>query len=438
MPRFVIIGMGAAGYSAAETIRRHRPQDAITLLTEEADGYYSRPGLAYLLTKELPERQLFPRPANELDRMGVEQVVAQVARVDPRDRRVLLADGRAASYDALLLATGAAAIPPPFPGADLPGVVTLDTMDDLRQIHRVARRADSAVVIGGGITALELVEGLQAKKLRVHYLLRRDRFWSSVLDPVESDLVEQRLAHLGVQIHRHTEVNRVVGKMDWLGRQRVMGVETKDGRLIKCQVVAAAIGVRPRLELVEGTGIRTDRGILVDEFLETNVPHIYAAGDVAQALDPLTGKHQLDVLWPVAVAQGRVAGTNMAGTPTRYHKGVPVNVTRLADLIVTLIGAVGRRKEPDDDLLTISRGDSEVWRGIPGAMAVHDIHEVNRQRLMIKENRLVGAVLIGDQTLSPMVQQLIERGIDLSPILPALQQRSFDLAGLIQSVFDEN
>ncbi len=437
MSRFVIIGMGAAGYSAAQTIRHHRPQDPITLLTEEADRYYSRPGLAYLLTQELPERQLFPRPADELDRMGVEQVVARVDRIDPHKQSIQLADGRSASYDALLLATGAAAIPPRFPGGDLPGVVTLDNMEDLRRIHRATRRADAAVVIGGGITALELVEGLHAKKLHVHYLLRRDRFWSSVLDPVESDLVERRLAHMGVEIHRHTEVARVIGRKNWLGRQRVAGVETKDGRFIPCQVVATAIGVRPRLELVQGTGIRTDRGVLVDEHLATNLPYVYAAGDVAQAFDPLTGKHQLDVLWPVAVAQGRVAGENMAGVHTRYRKGVPVNVTRLADLIVTLIGAIGHSREPDDDLLTISRGDSEVWRGIPGALAVQDLHEVNRQRLMIKNRRLVGAVLIGDQTLSPLVQRLIEEKIDLSPILLALQHKSFDLVQLVRRVLDD-
>lgn len=432
MSRFVIVGMGAAGFSAAETIRQHQPQADITLLTEEPDRYYSRPGLAYLLTDELPERQLFPRSPKELDRMGMQLVGAQVARLEPDARRVVLADGRAAPYDALLVATGAAAIHPPFPGGDLPGVVTMDNIDDVRHILRLSRRAKSAVVIGGGITALELVEGLRAKKLLVHYFLRRERFWSSVLDPAESGLVESRLAYEGVQIHRHTEIRRVLGKKDWRGRQQVVGVETQDGRLIKCQIVAAAIGVRPRLELVEGTGIQTDRGILVDEHLETSVPHIYAAGDVAQALDPLTGKQQLDVLWPVAVAQGRVAGANMAGAQTSYSKGVPVNVTRLAGLVVTLIGAVGRGRESDDDLLTISRGDSEVWRGVSGALSVQDHHEVNRLRLMIKDERLVGAILIGDQTLSPWLRRLIERQADISPILPSLRSRSVSLADLVR------
>lgn len=426
--------MGAAGFGAAETIRQHQRRSAITVITEESDGYYSRPGLAYLLTSELPERRLSPRSPKDLDQLGLEQIVARVARVEPQARRVVLDDGRVASYDALLLAPGAAAIPPAFPGADLPGVVTLDNMDDVRQILRLSRRARSAVVIGGGITALELVEGLRAQKMRVHFFLRRDRFWSSVLDSTESELVAGRLADEGVQIHRHTEISRVLGKRGWRGRLRVAGVETQDGRNVPCGMVAVAVGVRPRLELVAGTGIRTDRGILVDQHLESNVPRVYAAGDVAQVLDPLTGKYQLDSLWPMAVAQGRVAGANMAGVPTCYRKGVPVNVTRLTGLVVALVGAVGQRGEPDQDLITISRGDSEAWRALPGVFAVHDYHEINRQRLMINGNRLVGALLMGDQSLLPLVRHLIEKQVDLTPILPALRAREASIADLVQRV----
>jgi nitrite reductase (NADH) large subunit len=432
LSHYVIVGMGAAGFSAAETIRQHRPGAKITLVTEEPYGYYSRPGLAYLLTNELPKRQLFPRSERELDQMGLRLAIARAERVEPRARQVILTGGRRLAYDALLLATGAAAIPPRFPGADLEGVVTLDNLDDVRHIMRLSRRVKSAVVIGGGITALELVEGLRARKVSVHYFLRRDRFWSSVLEPAESDLVESRLTHEGVKIHRHTEIAQVLGKKNWRGRQRVTGVETKDGRVIGCQMVAVAIGVRPRLDLLDGTSVRTDRGILVNDRLETSVPRIYAAGDAAQAFDPLTGKPQLDVLWPVAVAQGRAAGANMAGVPTDYRKGFPVNVTRLAGLIVTLIGAIGRPGEPDGDLLTISRGDSEIWRGIPGVLVVHQRHEVNQQRLIIKDNCLVGAVLIGDQTLAGPLQHLIEEQVDIGPIMPALQTPNVNWADLIQ------
>jgi NAD(P)H-nitrite reductase large subunit len=199
-------------------------------------------------------------------------------------------------------------------------------------------------------------------------------------------------------------------------------------------MVGVAIGVRPRLELVAGTDIDSDRGILVDERLETAVPGVYAAGDVAQVRDPITGRAQLDVLWPVAVAQGRVAGANMAGVPTLYERGVPMNTTRLAGLLVTLIGAVSARGEPDEDLITISRGDSEVWRGIPNVIVVHDQHEVNRQRLVLQENRLVGAILVGDQSLSPVVRQLIRERVDIGSYLPALQAPHAHLPEILNQI----
>jgi NAD(P)H-nitrite reductase large subunit len=247
-------------------------------------------------------------------------------------------------------------------------------------------------------------------------------------------LVEKRLVHEGVRIHYQTEIARVSGKRDWRGRHRIQGVETKGGEMIPCQMVGVAIGVRPRLELVAGTGIESDRGILVDERLATSVPGVYAAGDVAQVCDPITGRAQLDVLWPVAVTQGRVAGANMAGVPTRYERGVPMNTTRLAGLLVTLIGAVSSRGEPDEDLLTISRGDSEVWRGIPNVIVVHDQHEVNRQRLVLRENRLVGAILIGDQSLVPLVRQLVRERVDLGSFLPALQAPHAHLSEILTQI----
>jgi NAD(P)H-nitrite reductase large subunit len=429
--------MGAAGLSAAETIRRHQASADITMIADDPHGYYSRPGLAYVLTDEIPRVQLYPIDRERWGELGLRRVSGRAAQLRPEDRQVVMADGRTLSYDALLLATGSAAVPLNLPGGDLDGVMMLDSLEDMRRMVRVARRARQAVVVGGGITALEIVEGMRAQRAHVHYLMRSDRYWRNVLDATESRIVEERLSQEGVTIHRRTEIARVLGKRDLFGRQRVTGVETTDGRVIRCQALGVAIGVRPRIELVAGTSIQVDRGVLVNERLETSVPGIYAAGDVAQVCDPLTGRAQLDVLWPVAVAQGRVAGANMAGGQATYDRGVPLNVTRLAGLLVMLIGAVGTRGEPDPDLLTISRGDSEVWRGIPNVIVVHDQHEVNRQRLVIKNNCLVGAIIIGDQSLSGTIYRLIRDRVDVRPYLAALQAPHVDLVQVLQRIQGE-
>jgi NAD(P)H-nitrite reductase large subunit len=437
LARFVIVGIGAAGLSAAETIRQIRPSADVVLVAEDSHGYYSRPGLAYVLTDEVPESQLYPLNAERWRALGVRLIRGSAARLQPEEHRLVLDGGHSLNYDAVLLATGAAAVPLGVPGGDLDGVLTLDSMEDTRHILRVARRAREAVVVGGGITAIELVEGLRTQRVRVHYLMRGERFWRSVLDETESSIIEGRLAREGVVVHHHTEIARILGRRDWRGRERVAGVATSHGQVIHCQAVGAAIGVRPRLDLVAGTGIETDRGILVNQRLETSVAGVYAAGDVAQAYDPLTGQAQLDVLWPVAVAQGRVAGANMAGLPTTYDRGVPLNVTRLAGLLVTLIGAVGMRRQADADLVTISRGESEVWLGVPDAVVVQDQHEVNRQRLVIQKGRLIGAVLIGDQTHSRTIEQLVRDRIDLTPFLPALRAPHVDLAQVTQQIQDQ-
>ena len=365
MFRHLIVGTGPAGFSAADTIRRLQPDAAITLVADDPHGYYSRPGLAYVLTRELPEAHLFPISKNRWAQMHVKFVVGRGVRLDTLGRQVVLASGHVLPYDALLIATGAVSVIPPFAGGSPDGVVTLDHLSSLRRLLRLTSRAREAVVVGGGILALELVEGLRARTLGVHYLLRGERFWSAVLDAAESRLIEERLAHDGVQIHHHTEIARILLRKDWRGRELVDGVETKDGRRLTCQMVGVAIGVRPRLELVDGSPVRTGRGVLVNERMETSVPGVYAAGDVAQLVDPLTGQEQpMEALWPVAIAQGRAAGSNMAGTSAVYARAVPVNVVRLTGLPVTVIGAVGTGGD-DDDLLTISRGDSELWRGFP-------------------------------------------------------------------------
>ena len=302
MGHSVIIGMGAASLSAAEMIRRYQPSATITMIADDAHGYYSRPGLAYVLTEEIPDAQLFPISRKRWKDLGVRRIQGRVTQLLPGDRQVVLADEQRFAYDTLLLATGSASIPLSVPGSDLDGVVMLDSLDDTRYIARAARRAREAVVVGGGVTAIELVEGLRAHNVHVHYFMRGERFWRSVLDESESRMVEQRLADEGVTIHYHTEVARILGKQNWLGKPRVAGVETTEGQIVPCQLVGAAIGVRPRLDLAAGAGIQTDRGILVNDRLETTVPGIYAAGDVAQVRDPLTGRAQLDVLWPATAS----------------------------------------------------------------------------------------------------------------------------------------
>lgn len=407
--RYVIVGSGVAGIAAIEAIRSVDRDGEVVMIGDDPYGFYSRPGLAYYLTGELHDKALFPRTAAVYRKMNLRYVKGRVQKILREAHTLEMEGGTSLSYDRLLLAVGAQAAPLKSPGADLDGVLKLDHLEDAKKILKHARRGRTAVVVGGGITALEMVEGFLARGVRVHYLLRGDRYWSNVLDEQESRIIEHRLREDGVRLHFHSEIAEILGK-----KGRVSGVRLVDGKTLACDIVAYAIGVRPRLELAKQAGLEVERGILVNEYLQTNDPVIYAAGDVAQVYDPATGKSVLDSLWGPARQQGYAAGLNMAGKRTAYRKAVPFNVTRLAGLTTTIIGMVGSGR--DDDLVGIARGDSETWRHLPEAIVAQTGFEVNRLRLLVGEQTLLGAVVMGDQKLSFPLEKIISDGMNISPI----------------------
>ncbi|MCC7117560.1 MAG: NAD(P)/FAD-dependent oxidoreductase [Anaerolineales bacterium] len=405
----VIVGAGVAGIAAIEAIRSLDSIGEIVMVGDDPHGYYSRPGLAYYLTGELHDKTLYPRASEDYRKLNFRYVKGRVKNI-LRDAHVLeLENGPSISYDKLLIAVGAQAAPLEIPGATLDGVLKLDHMEDAKRILKQARRGKTAIVVGGGITALELTEGLLSRGMNVHYLLRGDRYWSGVLDDQESRIVEGRLQEVGVTLHHRAEAIEILGR-----KNRVIGVRLRDGRVMKCDLVAYAIGIHPRVELARQAGLAVDRGILVNEHLQTNDVNIFAAGDVAQVYDPSTGRSALDSLWSSAREQGYAAGLNMAGKATVYVKSIPFNVTRLAGLTTTIIGAVGAGD--DKDLVGIARGDSETWRQLPDAMVAQSGFDVNRVRLLLGEKRLLGAVVMGDQKLSYPLEKIVSESVDISPI----------------------
>jgi NAD(P)H-nitrite reductase large subunit len=409
MTRHVIVGQGVAGVSAAEAIRSLDRSAEILMVSNDPNGFYSRPGLAYYLTGELPEEQLYIYSKEDWRRLNVKYVKAGAVRLLPKEHRLDLDHSSPLAYDRLLLATGTTAALLTVPGANLNCVMYLDHFDDTRALLKQVRRAQTAVVIGGGVLALELVEGLTARKVQVHFFLRGEHYWPGLLDEVESHLVEDHLEHKGVRIHPNTEIAEILGRGG-----SVSGVRTMSGETIGCEMVAVAIGARPRIELAQAAGLEVERGIVVNETMQTSHPDVFAAGDVGQVFDPLTGKKSLDMLWNPAREQGKAAGQNMAGSTAVYRRAVAVNVLRLGGVMTTIIGAIGSGR--DDSPLSIMRGSSETWQKLPDTIAVTKGGGVNQLRLMFGERTLVGALLMGEQTLSLPLQELISRQMDITPI----------------------
>lgn len=426
--RYVIVGNGATGAAAAWTVRARDPGAEITIVGDEKVPFYSRPGLAYMLLGVIPDRQVFSRPDRLYVDARIKRVVGKAAAIEPRPHRLLTADGSALRFDRLLLAVGATATLPDIPGIDLEGVVTLDDYEGTREIIRLATRARRAVVVGGGITALELAEGLLARGVETHYLMRGDRYWANVLNSSESALVEAHLAADGMHLHKGTELAAVLGR-----KGRVAGVRTKDGREIKCDMLGVAIGVAPRTDLARAVGLPIGRGIHASEAFETDLPDIFAAGDCAEVLDPVTGRRSLDALWSVANEQGRVAGDNLAGHRTVYQRPAAFNVTRIGGITTTVIGSIGTGAK-DQDLVSLSRGDTFVWREQLRDFVTVTTEGANRLRLVVGPDRIAGAVVMGDQALSHPLQQLVRGRVDISAVRDHLLDSSRDLRSVLASL----
>jgi NAD(P)H-nitrite reductase large subunit len=378
----------------------------------------------------VPEDSLFPMDKEDYRQLNLRRWRAVVKSIDPLKHRVTLDNGSMINYDRLLVATGATAAFPAVAGTQLQGVVKMDSLEDVRRIFELGRTARSAVIVGGGITALELVEGLLTRGVRVHYFLRGERYWNSVLSEAESGIIESRLKHEGARLYYKTELAEIVGD-----RGRVSGVKTKDNHLLRCDMVGIAIGVRPRKEMAEASGLKAGRGIIVNETLQTNYPDVYAAGDAAEIFNALTGQSSQDSLWFPARDQGFTAGLNMSGITTPYQKKTALNVTRLAGLTTTILGMVGGARESTPDW--VDRGESETWRRASGALSVEADSDTTHLRLMIGEKTLAGALIMGDQRFSAPLQGLIAGEVDISPIRAELIRPGILKKDLLSRFWDQ-
>ena len=435
---YVIIGNGAAGVSAAEAIRGQDETGRITIISDEPYPLYSRPGIAYLILDQIDEKQIFARKPAFYEQNRFNLVYGRVAQIDPVAQRLIMDQGQAIPYDLLLLAVGASPVQPSFPGSDLDGIVTFDTLQDARRIKALGRKARQAIVIGGGITAMELAEGFHHQRVRTHMLQRGARVWPRLFNAEESAIIEGQIRHEGIQLHCHEEVVEALGR-----RGKLVGARLKSGKEMKCQLIGVAIGVRPNLSLVRDLPIRLDRGVLVDEHMQSSCANIFAAGDVAQVYDRWTGAHHLDILWPSAIAEGRQAGYNMAAaalgrtSPRPYQKGTPFNAAMLFGLHLTVIGRVGEGEAEDNtEVGYLSRGSSHVWT-TPFTTQFRSAWDQNGPssiRLVIAHSRIVGALLIGNQQLADTIRELVEREIDIRPIEAHLLSGQQPLPALLGAI----
>jgi len=372
--KHVIVGAGPAGIIAAETLRRGDANAEIQIIGDEPEPPYSRMALPYLLEGNIGEDGTYLRKAKgHYDDLKIGYAQGRAESVAPGDNALTLEGGDKVDYDRLLVASGARALGLPVSGMDLPGVHNCWTMADAREIAKLATEGSNVVLIGAGFIGCIILESLLKLAGKLSVVEMEDRMVSRMMDDTAGGMLKRWCEGKDVEVLTSSRVNAIEADSDGPGDKSVV---LEDGRKLNAHLVVLAVGVAPNMEFLEGSGVATDDGILVDEHLATNVENIFAAGDVAQGPDFSTGGHMVHAIQPTAVEHGRIAALNMLGQSPVYKGSLIMNVLATAGLVSSSFGK---------------------WDGVKGgdSSAATDEDNYKYLRLQFEDDRLIGALGIG-------------------------------------------
>ncbi len=407
---YLIVGNSAAAVGAIESIRRIDQKGNLTVVSNEQEHVYSRPLIAHYLAGDVTEDRMPYRPEDFYQKHRVKTYLGRtVTEVDSLAEQICLEDGSTLKYDRLLLTTGSRVNVPPIPGCEeFEGVGIFQTYQDARQIMDRLKKGNRAVVIGAGLIGLRAAYGLEEAGAEVTLIELLPRIASRVLDQKSSELVRKSLEEGGINVITGCSVREISGNSS----DGVTGITLDSGEKIDCSIVIISTGVAPNTTLAENTLIEVNMGIVVNPFFQTSFSNIFAAGDVAETHDIPRQSGMVNANWPNAYEQGRYAGMCMAGEMQRYPGSVGMNSVSFYKMPVISMGLF----DPESE-------------GIEGTEVKVRISEKNNiyQKLVFKDNRLKGAILIGDISYAGAINNLIREQSLVGIIKDSILEEKYQL-----------
>ena len=369
----VIVGAGPAGVVAAETLRKGDRAADIVLIGDEAEPPYSRMAIPYVLEGMIEEGGTHLRKTNgHYEGHGIQYRQGRAESVAPADGTLTLAGGETVSYDRLLLSTGATPLSPPVPGLDLPGVHNCWTLADCRKIAALLNADANVVLIGAGFIGCIIMEALAKRCGTLAVVEMEDRMVSRMMDATAGGMLQRWCAAKDIRVLTSARVTGIEAQEGSAGDKAVV---LDSGERLDAHLVVMAVGVAPNVGFLEGSGIKTDHGVLVDQHLETSAEGVFAAGDVAQGLDFSTGEYSVHAIQPTATEHGRIAALNMLGQNAHYKGSLNMNVLATVGLVSSSFGS---------------------WDGVGGDSGVAvDENGFKYLRLEFDGDTLVGALGLG-------------------------------------------
>ncbi len=408
---YLIIGNSVAAVGAVEAIRGIRDNGSIGIISDEPYHVYSRPMISDCVTGNAAPEGISYRPLDFYTKNNVTAMLGElVTELDTAGKVVTLKNGNTVEYGKLLLSTGARPVKPPIPGIDADGIHFFTTYDEATRLANDLGGVRQIVVIGAGLIGMQASEALSkaVDGIEITVVEMCDRPLALNLDAHAAGLIQSKFEEHGIAFRLSSRVNQI--QKDANGR--VSGVLLGDGTIVEGQIVIVATGVAPRTELAKSCGIKVNRGVEVDQYMQTSAPDVYAAGDIVEAYDLILKQNRLIPIWPNAYLEGRTAGLAMAGKPVPFKGEIAMNAAHFFGFPVT---SAGLTEAPADAEELIETGaDSECYR-----------------RIIIKDNKALGIISAGEAVdRSGLVVSLIKNQTDVKDFMDKLGSCSFNNAHL--------
>jgi len=406
---YVILGNGVAGVHAAETIRQLDPNGKITMISDEVFPPYCRPMISMVLEGSVPPEKLPIRPSSFYEEFKIEPVLGnRVSAVDV-DHRAVSVNGKGYPYDKLLIATGADPRRIKADGLELKNIFFMRTETHVRQMLSTLPTIRKALVLGGGLVGFKASYGLLRRGIQVIMLIRSGYPLSMQVDSEAGRMIWDELKAHGLDVRLGVEATAFEGK-DTVSRAHL-----SDGSFLPCDMVVIGKGVFPARGFIPKEKIKVDAGIVVDEHMETSAPGVFAAGDVAECIDIARKTPWVNAIWPEAVAQGRIAGMNMAGRRTAYKGSLSRNVIRIFGMDVMTAGLITPPEAESFDILKVTDSRAKTYR-----------------KLVFRGDRLVGMVMVNAIEQGGVLMALIQSETPIKLPREALLKPSFNFKQLMQ------
>lgn len=406
MKKIVIIGNGISGITAARHIRKLSDHH-ITVISAETDHFFSRTALMYIYMGQMQFEHTKPYEDWFWEKNKISLVRDYVKSIDTDAKNLQLQAAGEMEYDILILGTGSKPNKFGWPGQDLKGVQGMYSFQDLESMEEYSKKIDRAVIVGGGLIGIEMAEMLLSRNIPVTFLVREKSFWNIVLPTEESEMINRHIREHHVDLRFETELKEIVS--DENGRAKA--VITNSGEEISCQFVGLTAGVSPNISFIKESKINTDRGILVTENFETNIPDIYAIGDCAQFQTPISGRRPIEQVWYTGRMHGETVAKTICGQKIAYSPGPWFNSAKFFDIEYQVYGDIKTAKSDDEEYL--------FWEHKNGKHSIRIVYQK-------ATTKLLGINLMGIRYRHEICDQWLKNGAVLKDVIKNLKKANFD------------